>query len=146
MSNAALIDELVTFYGSDALVPSRQQWQALVESDHAGSICMINFITFNEVADYQDGTKATGLEAMMAYSEVSQKMVAKVGGQFIAQGLMGSVVIGDDDQWDSIGMVRYPTRQAFIDLFSDPEYRQGHFHRIAACKKHRMVMLLDFNL
>ena len=146
MINAALIDELVTFYGSGTLVPSRQQWQDLAESQHTGSICMINFITFNEVADYQDGTQATGLEAMMAYSEVSQKMVAKVGGKFIAQGLMGSVVIGDDEPWDSIGMVRYPNRQAFIDLFCDPEYRRGHFHRIAACKKHRMVMLLDFDL
>ena len=71
MSNAAIVDELVTFYGSGPLVPSRQQWQNLVESEHAGSICMINFITFNEIANYQDGTEASGMEAMRSIGSPS---------------------------------------------------------------------------
>jgi hypothetical protein len=47
------------------------------------------------------------------------------------------------EQWDSIGIVRYPSIKAFIDVFRDPDYRLAHHHRAAGTLHHKMVLLLD---
>jgi uncharacterized protein (DUF1330 family) len=143
MGDVSLVDELVNFYGTGSLYPSREQWQLVANNSHDGSVTIVNFIQLRESADYDDGTTATGLEALLRYSEISQKTVAKVGGEFIAQGLYGGVLIGDSEQWDSIGIVRYPSIKAFIDVFRDPDYRLAHHHRAAGTLHHKMVLLLD---
>lgn len=160
----AIVDDLVNFYGpffdpaskTGNIVPSRQQWQAVVDNPHQGSIVIINFIKLREFAAYPDGSEPqlSGLEAMMRYSEVSHQKVSEVGGEFIVQGMFGGTIIGSDnginsginnsnDQWDGVGIVRYPSIQAFIALFTDAEYRRGHDHRIAATERHNMYMTLS---
>lgn len=144
-NNMASVDELVAFYGEGGIVPTREQWRRIVDSTHEGSICMINFIKVRDRAAYADGSDPdlSGIEAMLRYLAVSQKKVADVGGEFVVQGMNGGAVIGNDESWDMIGIVRYPHRRAFLQLFADPEYREGHRHRVAATAAHRMVMLLE---
>ena len=146
MSNETLVDELVNFYGTGSLYPSREQWQLVANNTHNGSVTIVNFIQLRESADYDDGTQASGIEALLRYSEISQKTVAKVGGAFIAQGLYGGVLIGDNEQWDSIGIVSYPSIRAFIDVFRDPDYRLAQHHRAAGTRQHKMILLLDISL
>jgi len=143
--NETLIDDLVECYGEGGIVPTRRQWKNIIENTHAGPICMINFIKMREKALYADGLEddLPGLEAMLRYFEVGRKKVAEVGGEFIVQGFHGGIVIGEEEDWDMLGIVRYPNRDAFIKLFTDPEYREGHRHRVAATLRHRMVMLLE---
>jgi len=143
-----LIDDLVKFYGEGGIVPTRRQWKNIVENAHAGPICMINFIKVREKACYPDGLEPDlpGLEAMLRYFEVGRKKVKEVGGEFIVQGFCGGIVIGDEEVWDMLGIVRYPNCDAFIKLFRDPEYQEGHRHRIAATLRHRMVMLLETSI
>lgn len=151
----AIVDDLVDFYGpffnaasnTGNIVPSREQWKALVSNSHQGSIVIVNFIKLREFAAYQDGSEPqlSGLEAMMRYSEISQQKVTEVGGEFVTQGVFGGKVIGaenDGELWDGVGIVRYPSVQAFIALFTDAEYRRGHKHRIAATERHDMYMTL----
>lgn len=140
-----LLDDLINFFGEGGIVPTRGQWKNIIENPHAGTICMINFIKMREKAHYLDGLEADlpGLEAMLRYYEVGHKKVTEVGGEFVVQGFHGGIVIGDEEDWDMLGIVRYPNRDAFIKLFTDPEYREGHRHRVAATLRHRMVMLLE---
>ena len=140
-----LLNDLVSFYGEGGIVPTRQQWKKIIENTHSGPICMINFMKMREKALYPDivDTDLTGLEAVLRYFEVGHKKVLEVGGEFVVQGFHGGTVIGNEEDWDMVGIVRYSNRDAFVKLFTDPEYREGHRHRVAATLRHRMVMLLE---
>jgi len=37
----------------------------------------------------------------------------------------------------------YPNRQAFIEVFRNPEYRRNHHHRMAGTLRHGMVVVLE---
>lgn len=138
-----LIDDLVSFYGEGSAVPSRLQWKQLVCSEYEGAICMVNFMKFRESADYDDGPVCSGMEAMMRYQEVAHRKVAEVGGEFLSAGLFGGIMIGESEDWDAIGVVRYPNKQGFISVFNDPEYRSNHYHRLAGTLRHRMAILIE---
>lgn len=143
MKSNELVDDLVSFYGESSVLPSRLQWDQLVSSEHEGAICMVNFMKFRESADYPDGTASSGMEAMMRYQEVAHRKVVEVGGEFLAAGLFGGMMIGELEDWDAIGIVRYPSIQAFIGVFSDPEYRSSHYHRLAGTLRHHMAILME---
>ena len=35
----------------------------------------------------------------------------------------------DANDWDSVALVQYPSRKAFIDMVTTPEYEKAHEHR-----------------
>jgi hypothetical protein len=41
------------------------------------------------------------------------------------------VLIGDseNDAWDLVALVSYPSRSAFVDMVTSPKYEQAHEHR-----------------
>ncbi len=52
-------------------------------------------------------------------------------------GRCDQVLIGDQEgqDWDSIALVEYPSRQAFIDMVSRPDYEKAHEHREAGLER-----------
>lgn len=41
-----------------------------------------------------------------------------------------NLLIGDPTQsWDAVALVRYPSRQAFVDMVTAPEYQEVHIAR-----------------
>ncbi len=143
MNNQETIAKLVSFYGDSSIVPSADQWGKAFECNIGQKICMVNFMKFREQADYPDNEQASGIEAMMRYYEVSHQLVEEVGGEFIASGLFGGILIGDKEEWDAIGIVRYPDIFAFTKVFLDPAYQACHRHRVAATLRHRMAILIE---
>lgn len=143
MSNDEIVDDLVSFYGDSSIVPSRAQWHSLIGEDNDGPLCMVNFMKFRETADYAGGESVSGIEAMMRYQEVAQKIVSAVGGEFVVTGLFGGIMIGAEEDWDAIGVVRYPNKEAFIQVFRDTEYRNNHFNRMAGTLRHRMAIVFE---
>ncbi|MFK7978114.1 MAG: DUF1330 domain-containing protein [Halioglobus sp.] len=143
MRNQDTVNELVSFYGESPILPSRAQWEHLVMSKHSGSICMVNFMKFREQADYSGEETVSGMEAILRYHAVSQRKVTEVGGEFVAEGSFGGMMIGGVDDWDAVGIVRYPNIDAFLQLFSDTEYREAHTHRLAGTLRHKMTVMLE---
>ena len=46
------------------------------------------------------------------------------------------VLIGDVEQdWDAVLLVEYPSRAAFIEMVSSPEYLEAHAHRERALER-----------
>ena len=43
------------------------------------------------------------------------------------------------DHWDYVVLVRYPSRQAFLDMTRSPEYATANLHREQAVTKHLIV-------
>jgi uncharacterized protein (DUF1330 family) len=136
------IDELIAFYGEGGVLPRREQWKQLLLSEHDGRIAMVNFMKFREKALYEDEPESelSGGEAIGRYMAVSHPKVLEVGGTFLFTAAVDFVLIGEAEEWDAIGIVEYPNREAFLTLFQDPEYRKCHRHRVAGTLRHKMVM------
>jgi uncharacterized protein (DUF1330 family) len=50
------------------------------------------------------------------------------------------VVIGEDaDRWDSVVLVEYPSRRAFLDMVSSPEYQAIAGRRTDALTDSRLI-------
>ena len=58
-------------------------------------------------------------------------MIEERGGRVVWMGRAEQVLIGDvgADDWDAVALVSYPSRQAFIEMVSTPEYQEAHIHR-----------------
>jgi uncharacterized protein (DUF1330 family) len=57
-------------------------------------------------------------------------MVEDRGGKVLWMGRADQTLIGDPSEgWDSVALVEYPSRKAFIDMVSTSEYEQAHEHR-----------------
>jgi len=137
------VSELVRFFGEGGVCPTAAQWRQLLTSPHEGRVGMVNLMKFRERALYPDDpdSELTGGEAIARYFEVSGPKVAEVGGKFLFSAAVGSVLVGDEDeQWDAIGIVEYPNREAFLALFSDPEYQACHHHRVAGTERHKLIV------
>jgi uncharacterized protein (DUF1330 family) len=50
-------------------------------------------------------------------------------------------VIGpDSEQWDDAVLIEYPSREAFLEMLSQPEYQAAAPHRTAALEDSRLIM------
>ena len=58
-------------------------------------------------------------------------MVEARGGKILWMGKVDQALIGDLDanDWDSIALVQYPSRKAFIEMTTSKEYDAAHEHR-----------------
>ena len=103
---------------------------------------IINLLLYKKWADYPEGTvteKLTGQQAYERYAELSIPFVNKVRGVPMWRGNFGINLIGpEDEQWDEILIMQYPSRSAFEEMLSDPEYQAIVFHRTAAVKDSRL--------
>lgn len=103
-------------------------------------IHMLNLIRLRAHAAYEDGRKATGLEAYQAYGRESGPIFRRLGGKQIWLGRMELMLIGPQDKrWDIAFIAEYPTAQAFIDMLRDPDYRVAVKHRTAAVEDSRLI-------
>lgn len=56
------------------------------------------------------------------YGAAVAPLLEKVGGRIVFLGEAASPLIGDGP-WDLVLLVEYPSRQAFLDMVSSPEYQ-----------------------
>jgi uncharacterized protein (DUF1330 family) len=77
-----------------------------------GPVYMLNLLEFKP-----DG----GAERYAEYGAAVAPLLEKVGGRIVFAGQPGEAVIGEG-KWDLMALVEYPTRQAFLDMTSSPEY------------------------
>jgi uncharacterized protein (DUF1330 family) len=117
--------------------PRPDQIQALMEKGPTGPIVMVNLLKFRAKATYEaDKPEAkenlTGRQAYERYGQEVQKHLAGVGAHIVWQGPQALVMIGPDDQkWDAVACVRYPSREAFLKMAMSPDYNTIAYHRDA---------------
>ena len=89
---------------------------------------MVNLLEFDRTGA-SDGE--SGQEAYGRYGDAVLKMIEAQGGTVLWFGSPRHVFIGDvdADDWDAVGLIMYPSRQAFIEMVSSPEYGDAHTHR-----------------
>ncbi len=79
-----------------------------------GPVYMLNLLEF-----LPDG----GAESYAEYGAAVAPMFEHAGGKAIFVGQVAESLIGEGS-WDMMVLARYPTRQAFLDMVSSPEYQE----------------------
>ena len=123
--------------------PTKEQIQALLDSDLEAPVVMLNLLKFAERAGGDGGDGAqSGRDSYTRYGDRVRSMLEKVGGRILWQGRADSVVIGGDaDDWDAVILVEYPSRKAFIDMTSSPKYEEVSKDRTAGLADSRLIAM-----
>lgn len=130
-----------------SLNPSREQLATFAQNMPADTpILMLNLLRYREAADYSatsGHSPCSGREAYKRYSRVALNKVQGVGGsvELMAQAQM-ALIAPDDEQWDDLLLVRYPSKAAFLGMLADPDYRAATVHRTAALADSRLIACL----
>jgi uncharacterized protein (DUF1330 family) len=98
--------------GIDA--PDEQAMAAFAGRASDGPVYMLNLLEF-----VPDG----GAERYAEYGTAVAPIFEKAGGKPVFAGRPSEHLIGEGS-WDMMLLVSYPTRQAFLDMVSSPEYQE----------------------
>jgi uncharacterized protein (DUF1330 family) len=82
-----------------------------------------------------------GRDSYLRYAEAVQPHLERVGASVGYAGDASGVVIGGEETawWDSILVVHYPSRTAFLEMVMDPEYVKIAVHRTKALADSRLI-------
>jgi uncharacterized protein (DUF1330 family) len=116
-----------------AIRPNKDQFLELMSAPDEGPVVMLNLLKFKEKSD--DGS-STGAASYGKYGDAVVQMVEARGGKVLWLGKADQILIGDPAQdWDSVALVQYPSRKAFIEMSTSKEYESAHEHREAGLER-----------
>lgn len=124
--------------------PSREQLARFAERmPPQGEILMLNLLRYRENADYPADSAETPCSGREAYARYSRTALAKVRGvggsvQLLATAHV-ALIAPPDESWDTLLLVRYPSKAAFLSMLADPQYRAATLHRTAALADSRLI-------
>jgi uncharacterized protein (DUF1330 family) len=125
--------------------PTKEQIQALLDSDLEAPVVMLNLLKFAERAGDdggEGGGAQSGRDSYTRYGDRVRSMLEQTGARILWQGRADSVVIGGDaDEWDAVILVEYPSRKAFIDMTSSPKYQEVSKDRTAGLADSRLIAM-----
>jgi hypothetical protein len=103
-----------------------------------GPVWMVNLMRYREVADYGDASvrsevPVSGREADDRYTPLES--IAGVGADIVFVADVDTQLLGDGPPWHRVAVVRYPTRRAFVDMQSRPDFRSRHVHKDAGMEQ-----------
>jgi uncharacterized protein (DUF1330 family) len=114
-----------------ALMPTREQLAALLQSPEPGPVVMLNLLRFKERATAPD-EGASGQEAYARYAAAMRSLVEARGGRFLWSGRVDGQVIGEGARaFQLAALVEYPSRRAFVEIATSPEVAAIGVHRTA---------------
>lgn len=101
--------------------PTHEQLETFLAGPADQPVVMLNMLSFKRSADpSHDGL--SGKEAVMMYSRAMRQFVEARGGTFVLAANIDSQLIGEGgEHFEFVGIMRYPSRQAYLQLAGDPE-------------------------
>ncbi len=94
--------------------PTGADLQRFLAEDAGGPVVMLNLLRFKP---------GGGRERYAEYGAAAQAFLDGVGAEVLYAGECSTAVVAaDGEAWDALLLVRYPSRQAFLDMISTPEY------------------------
>lgn len=125
--------------------PERAQFEAFKALPRDTKIHMLNLVRFKTTAAYEDGHPLagqglSGAEAYRHYGADSGAVFQRVGGAIVWRAAMEAMLIGPDgERWDAMFIAEYPNSGAFLEMVTDPVYREAVKHRQAAVETSRLI-------
>ena len=101
--------------------PTPQQIETFLAGPPDTPVVMLNMLKFKDRADDSHGGMG-GAEAVLLYSRAMKEFVEARGGSFVLAANIDSQVIGEGgEDFQFVGIMRYPSRQKYLELAGDPE-------------------------
>lgn len=112
--------------------------------EEQGPVVMVNLMRFNgQPADAQaEAGDGSGWQAYLRYSAKTVPMIKERGGTLLWTGNAKTIALGraDQERWDYVALVYYPSIAAFLDMVQSAEYLdQCDPERRAACAEHVII-------
>jgi uncharacterized protein (DUF1330 family) len=107
-----------------------------------GPVTMLNLMRFRERS--LDGN-GSGWDAYLRYSALAIRLIKARGGTIFWTGEAEAVALGGADRhrWDYVALVRYPSRAAFLDMMTSPEYAAANVERENGCVDHAIIAVRE---
>jgi uncharacterized protein (DUF1330 family) len=122
-----------------AIYPTPEQIQSLLAGPADQPVVMVNLLRFKPRADAPD-EGISGEEAYRRYAERMQTFLESRGGRILWVGRVDSQVIGTGGEgFHLIGLVEYPSRQAFLAIATDPHVQEIGVHRTAGLESQWLI-------
>ena len=111
------------------------QMARMVNPAEDGPFYMINLIQYREKAVYPDGRKTdlSGQEANNLYNPID--ILREIGAEIVFMAQVEKMRLGDGTKWDQVAIVRYPSRQAFLQMTQRPDFQARSIHKDAGVGK-----------
>jgi len=105
-------------------------------------VTMLNLMRFRERS--LDGN-GSGWDAYLRYRALAIRTIKAVGGTIVWTGQAEAVALGipDDNRWDYVALVRYPSRAAFVAMMTSPEYAHANVERENGCAAHTILAIRE---
>jgi len=114
-----------------ALYPTPEHIDALRAGPPDRPVVMVNLLRFKARGSAPDDD-VSGEEAYRRYADAMTGFIATRGARVVWAGRVDSQVIGTGgDAFQMVAVVEYPSRQAFIEIATDPYVQQIGVHRSA---------------
>src|SRR5439155_10246683 len=125
--------------GAMAIHPTTKQIESLMARPADQPVVMVNLLRFKPRADAPD-EGISGEEAYRRYAEPMRTFVESRGGRFLWVGRVDSQVIGSGGEgFHMIGLVEYPSREAFLAIATDPHVQEIGIHRAAGLESQWLI-------
>ena len=123
--------------------PTADQVRTLRDKGPEGAVVMVNLLKFRSEAAYPEDSGESPCTGAQAYARYQHAFTVTVGeisqASVLYEGPVNQVVIGDpsarEADWDKVLIVRYPSRQHFLAMMADGEYRKALVHRYAGLER-----------
>jgi len=118
-----------------------EQMEALRTANWDGPVVVMSLMKFSERAHYDNGDRGiSGREAYNIYGQLAAPHIAAAGGHIISRGNATHLLIGGEaEDWDSMFLIEYPSRQAFYDMITSPDYQEAAENRTAALDRGALI-------
>lgn len=131
-----------------AIHPTRESLAAFLHDIPAGEpVTMLNLLRFRDIAHYAPDNRyddISGGEAFAIYARLMMPLVAEAGGEIIWLGkAASSLVAPPGEHWHEVVLVRYPDKDAFINMTTTGKYVEISVHRTAALEDSRLIALIE---
>ncbi len=99
----------------DKIEPNEEDLKRFVAEDDGGEFCMLNMLKF---------IPGDGATKYAEYGEKVMEHLARVGAEAVYIGQLATTLAAPerDTEYDMIALVRYPSRQAFMEMVMNEEY------------------------
>ncbi len=106
-----------------------------------GPVYMVNLMKYHQVAQYDGATESTrtGREADDEYAPTA--ILRDIGARIVFVGDVQRQLLGEP-AWDRIGVVRYPTRRAFMEMQRRGDFKEKHVHKEAGMEQTTVMSCL----
>lgn len=99
-----------------AIDPRGKDLKAFLAEDLGGPVVMLNLLR------YAEGGRAAYEQYAKALEET---FLPKCGGEVLYAGDGSTALVAEEGQaWDTVLLVRYPSREAFSQMVADPDYQE----------------------